>query len=309
MKKKLLAGLLVLIMAVSVVSLVACNNSNGINTVGAKAFIDWMMSDEALNIIKDYGKAEYSEALFYLNDGLDKSEANIPDATKKTKTIRISTTTSVNDSGLLGALVPVFEEKYGYDVEVASAGTGAAIQAARDKNADLILVHSKSQEEKFVSEGYALKVDGYDTERISFMHNFFIVAGPTADPAGVASANTVKAAFANIASTSSAFISRGDESGTHTAELKLWDAALNITKEGAPESLSWYNHTGQGMGACLTIANEKGGYVLSDKSTFLSYKKATPDKVPNLSILFEQDSDLRNTYTMIAVNPAAFDKK
>ena len=190
-----------------------------INTVGAKALIDWLMSDTASMLIANYGVAEYGEPLFTLADGKPVSTAQIPQATDATKIIRLSTTTSVNDSGLLDYLLPTFESQYGYEVDVASAGTGKAIAAATMGNADVILVHSKTQEEKFIADGYAKKVDGYNSERLTFMYNYFVLVGPVADPAKCAEAGSVKEAFARIAEGKFAFVSRGDQSGTHTKEV------------------------------------------------------------------------------------------
>lgn len=230
---------------------------------------------------------------------------------KTDKVVRISTTTSVNDSGLMDYLQPYFKADTGYDWEIASAGTGAAIAAAKNGNADVILVHSKSQEDAFVEAGFARKVDGYAAERISFMHNFFVLVGPSSDPADIKdieeTSNEVKDGFAAIAATKSTFISRGDASGTHTAEVKLWPSSLNITSDPASAAnYSWYVSAGQGMGACLTMANERNAYVLTDKATFLSYKNnADGDKLPNLQILWEESASMQNTYSILAVNPKA----
>ncbi len=200
--------------------------------------------------------------------------------------IRMSTTTSVNDSGLLPYLLPVFEEATGYTVEVQSAGTGAAIQKAVDGNADLILVHSKASEETFVS-------DGYGVERIPFMYNYFVVVGPADDPAGIKDSANAAEAFGKIRDNASTFISRGDDSGTHKAELKIWG-------ENVPdaEKDTWYVNAGQGMGACLTMASEKGAYCLTDKATFLSNKADL-----GLEILLAEGEDMKNTYSVIECNP------
>ena len=234
----------------------------------------------------------------------------VPDGSGQSKIVRISTTTSVNDSGLMAYLQPYFKADTGYDWEIASAGTGAAIRSAEYGNADVILVHSKSSEEKFVDEGFARTVDGYAGERISFMYNYFVLVGPSADPAGVAgiaaTSDDVKEGFAAIAETESKFISRGDESGTHNAEVKLWAKNLGITSKDDCATYDWYISAGQGMGACLTMANEEGAYVLTDKATYLSYKNsADGDKLPNLTLLWEESDAMKNTYTMIAVNPDA----
>ena len=200
--------------------------------------------------------------------------------------IRMSTTTSVNDSGLLPYLLPVFEEATGYTVEVQSEGTGAAIQKAVDGNAALILVHSKASEETFVA-------DGYGVERIPFMYNYFVIAGPEKDPAKVKGSENAAEAFAKIKKTKSSFISRGDDSGTHKAELKIWGEA---TPDAAKDK--WYISAGQGMGACLTMASEKGAYCLTDKATFLSNKADL-----ELEIVLAEGEDMKNTYSVIECNP------
>ncbi len=244
-----------------------------INTVGAKALIDWLMSDEAAQLIAGYGMEAYGESLFTLKADKPASTAEIPQATDATKVIRLSTTTSVYDSGLLDYILPEFEAVYGYTVEVSSAGTGKAIAAATMGNADLILVHSKSQEETFVTDGYAKKLDGYDSERLTFMYNYFVLVGPVDDPAKCAEAGDVKEAFARIAEGKFAFVSRGDASGTHTKEVSLWPEALGITTDPASVAAysEWYLSSNAGMGVCLTMANELDGYILSDKATYLAF--------------------------------------
>ena len=244
-----------------------------LNTVGADALINWLLSKEGEDLAANYGFEEYGEYLFYLKEDRPVSEAEIPEATKDTKLIRLSTTTSVNDSGLLGYLLPIFQDKYGYEVEVYSAGTGKSIANAKMGNADLILVHSKKQEEAFIDEGFARVVDGMDAERLNWMYNYFVLCGPSADPAGVKEAEDVKAAFKAIADGKYTFISRGDGSGTHTKELSLWPEDLGITDE--PESFrdytDWYISANTGMGACLVMAEEMGAYILTDKATFLTF--------------------------------------
>ena len=244
-----------------------------INTVGAKALIDWLLGDEAAQLISNYGTEQFGEPLFSLKADKPVSTAAIPQATDETKTIRLSTTTSVNDSGLLASLLPAFETKYGYKVEVASAGTGKAIAAATMGNADLILVHSKSQEETFVADGYAKVLDGYTSERLTFMYNYFVLIGPKSDPAKCAEAANVKEAFARIAEGKYPFVSRGDLSGTHTKEVSLWPESLGITTDTASVAAysQWYYSSNAGMGVCLTMANEMDSYILSDKATFLAF--------------------------------------
>ena len=244
-----------------------------VNTAGADALIQWLLTEEALTMAGDYGMAEYGSNLFYVKDDAPTYSGEIAAATEETKVIRLSTTTSVNDSGLLGVLLPAFESAYGYTVEVQSAGTGKAIAAAKNGNADLILVHSKSQEEAFVEGGFARVVEGFEAERVSFIYNYYVLCGPSADPAGVASAATVMDAFAAIADGGYTFISRGDGSGTHTKEISLWPEALLITAEA--ESIApytdWYVSANTGMGACLVMAEEMGAYILTDKATFLTF--------------------------------------
>ncbi len=244
-----------------------------LNTVGAAALINWLLSEEGEAAAAEYGYAEYGEYLFYLKEDRPISTAEIPEATEETKLVRLSTTTSVNDSGLLGYLLPMFEEKYGYEVEVFSAGTGKAIANAKMGNADLILVHAKAQEEAFVEEGFAYVLDGMESERMTYMYNYFVLCGPQEDPAGVKDAEDVLTAFAAIADGKYPFVSRGDGSGTHTKELSLWPESLGITDDPTTfEAYSdWYTSANAGMGACLVMAEEMGAYILTDKATFLTF--------------------------------------
>ena len=258
-----------------------------VNEKGADSFIKWMSFASTRQLIANFGKSDYGESLFYLIDnaqtyGADLDSLRYNSATD-TKKIRISTTTSVNDTGLLDYLSEKFEADTGFDVEVSSAGTGAAIKAAEDGNADLILVHSASSEKEFIDSGYARTVDGlvgevYDSsypERVSFMYNYFVLIGPKSDPAKVAGCADIYAAFEAIANGGYNFVSRGDASGTHNAEVKLWQGTdltivdISITSGAASKApagsdgkmASWYISAGQGMGACLTMAsnyNTKG---------------------------------------------------
>ena len=192
-------------------------------------------------------------------------------------TIRLATTTSVNDSGLLPYLLPTFEAETGWKVEVASAGTGVAIGYAQAGDADLLLVHSKDQEEQFIADGYA------STERQSFMYNFFVICGPASDPAGVKGSATAAEAFKKIADAKQPFCSRGDNSGTHNKEMKIWSAAAPVLKLDP----AWYTSLGSGMGDTLTKANEMNAYVLT------------------VTILVNESDDMKNTYSLIGVNPEA----
>ncbi len=204
--------------------------------------------------------------------------------------IRLSTTTSVNDSGLLPYLMAYFEKETGYKVEITSNGTGAAIALGKTGDCDLLLVHAKASEEEFISQGYGVK-------RIPFMYNFFVLAGPTADPAKISTCENAAQAFKLIAEKAATpFVSRGDDSGTNKAELKIWEAA-GLTP--AAKTDKWYISVGSGMGDTLNKANELSGYVLTDKATFL----ANAANLKNLKILLEKGDDMKNTYSLIAVNP------
>jgi len=244
-----------------------------INTAGAEALYQWLVSKEALDMAGKYGVEEYGSNLFYVKEDAPVYTGEIAQATEETKAIRLSTTTSVKDSGLLGKLLPEFESKYGYTVEVYSAGTGKSIANAKMGNADIILVHSKSQEEAFIEAGFAKVVTGFTAERTSFIYNYYVLCGPSEDPAGVKDAATVTDAFKLIADGGYKFISRGDASGTHTKEISLWPAELGITADAASFAgyTEWYTSANTGMGACLVMAEESDAYILTDKATFLTF--------------------------------------
>ncbi|MBR0052099.1 MAG: substrate-binding domain-containing protein [Clostridia bacterium] len=245
-----------------------------VNTDGADALIRFLLSDEGIDLAAKYGKEDFGDSLFYVKDGHPSFSGTIAKAEPGKEVVRLSTTTSVKDSGLLGFLLPVFEKEYGYTVEVQSAGTGKAISAAKLGNADLILVHAKAKEEEFVAGGFARVLPEFDSERLSFLYNYFVLCGPESDPAGAAAAENVKEAFRRIAEGKHVFVSRGDGSGTHTKELSMWPAELGITED--PESFKayeWYHSANAGMSASLLMAQQAGGYILSDKATFLTFQK------------------------------------
>jgi tungstate transport system substrate-binding protein len=198
----------------------------------------------------------------------------------------LATTTSTQDSGLLDVLVPDFQEKTGYTVKTVAVGSGEAMKMGQECNADVLLVHSPSAEKDFMANNYG-------SDRRLVMHNDFIIVGPAEDPAGIKGAPDVTQAFAKIAETQSPFISRGDDSGTHSKEKGIWKTA-NITPEG-----DWYLESGQGMGATLTIASEQGAYTLTDRATYLANKDNY-----QLENLVEGDSGLLNVYHVIVVNPS-----
>jgi tungstate transport system substrate-binding protein len=204
--------------------------------------------------------------------------------------LKVATTTSLYDTGLWGYLEPMFEEKYGVEVDVLYAGTGIALEYGRRGDVDVITVHSKSRELEYVSEGYGI-------ERVPFAYNYFLIVGPESDPAGI-KGMTPEDAFKKLFETGSgSFISRGDDSGTHGKEKAIWQAA-GYEYKAVQQAGSWYIEAGRGMGPTLLMANEEQGYTLSDMGTYLSYKGET-DLVP----IVDKGSILLNVYSVIAGNP------
>ncbi len=207
------------------------------------------------------------------------------------KLVRMATTTSTENSGLLNYILPQFEADTGYKVHTIAVGTGKALRMARDGDVDVILVHALNAEKKFVAEGHGV-------ERFPVMYNDFVIVGPKSDPAQLGDAKTATEALQKIAQSKYAFISRGDDSGTHKKELGLWKAA-NISPDSKQNS--WYLEAGQGMGKVLQIAGEMNAYTMTDRGTWLAYQNKTP-----LNISFEGDSKLFNPYGIIAVNPKKY---
>ncbi len=205
-------------------------------------------------------------------------------------TIIVASTTSTQDSGLFEHILPIFTAKTGIQVHVVAQGTGQALETGRRGDADVLFVHAKEQEEKFVAEGYGIK-------RFGVMYNDFVLVGPKADPAGAKGTDIVKG-FQAVAGTRSLFISRGDKSGTNIAELALWKQA---SLDPAVTKPAWYREVGQGMGAALNMASATGAYVLSDRGTWISFKNKD-----GLAILVEGDKRLFNQYGLILVNPAKY---
>lgn len=208
----------------------------------------------------------------------------------KNKTVILATTTSVQDTGLLDLLLAAFQKKTGYLVKAIAVGSGQAMQLGRTGEADLLWVHSPDDEKQFVEEGYG-------NSRTTFMHNDFVLLGPASDPARIKGEKKAADAFAKIAASGALFISRGDKSGTHKKELKLWDAAK------AKPAAEKYVEAGQGMAAVVGMANEKEAYVLADRSTYLSLRKTI-----SLQILCEGDEALLNRYSLILVSTDKFPK-
>ena len=202
------------------------------------------------------------------------------------KSVILSTTTSTQDSGLLDMLVPLFEKKTGYSVKTISVGTGQALALATKGEADVTLVHAPSLEKKYVADGKLLN-------RRLVMYNDFIFVGPSSDPAKIKATNSSIEAMKLISGSRQRFVSRGDNSGTHALERSLWKAS-GIEPKGA-----WYIESGQGMGATLGIANDRGAYTLADRATYLAYQKRLV-----LVVLLERDKLLLNIYSVLEVNPA-----
>jgi tungstate transport system substrate-binding protein len=201
--------------------------------------------------------------------------------------ITVASTTSTENSGLFGHILPMFTKKTGIAVRVVAVGTGQAIRLAERGDADVLFVHHRPSEEKFVK-------DGFSVERFDVMYNDYVLVGPKADPAKIADGKDVAAAFKKIADAKAPFASRGDNSGTHKAELEVWDKAKIDTKGAA-----WYRSTGSGMGATLNTAAGMGAYALADRGTWISFKNKA-----DMRIVVEGDPVLFNPYGVMAVNPA-----
>ncbi len=202
--------------------------------------------------------------------------------------IVVSSTTSTTDSGLFNHILPLFKARTGIEVRVVSQGTGQALDTGRRGDADVVFVHARAQEQKFVE-------DGFGVERKPVMYNDFVLIGPKADPAGIAGSRDIATALKAIQSKGLPFVSRGDRSGTHVAELALWKAAgIEIESARGP----WYLEIGQGMGAALGMATARGAYVLADRGTWLNWRQRE-----GLAIMVEGDQRLFNQYGVILVNP------
>ncbi|MGD9330402.1 MAG: extracellular solute-binding protein [Desulfobacterales bacterium] len=229
--------------------------------------------------------------------------------------ISMATTTSTQASGLLDQLLPAFEKDTGIKVKVIAKGTGAAIRDGMDGNVDIIFVHAKGREEAFVKEGYG-------TKRYAVMHNDFVILGPDSDPAGIKGETDVAAALKKIAAQKAIFVSRGDDSGTHTKEQQLWKETglplqkitQTLVKKGKKVEIQfaypgglgkWYMSIGQGMGKALTFADEKQGYVMSDRGTYIKYKYGREQEL-GLTVLCEGDQRMANPYGVIPVNPRKY---
>ena len=213
-----------------------------------------------------------------------------PAASQAQKNILVSSTTSTEQSGLFGHILPVFTNKTGIAVKVVAVGTGQALDIGRRGDADVVFVHDKAAEELFISQGFSDK-------RQEVMFNDFVLLGPKSDPANIAGGKDIQAALKKIADSKSTFVSRGDKSGTHAAELRYWKGA-GVTVNS---TLPWYKETGSGMGPALNTASGMNGYILSDRGTWLSFKNRG-----DLTILVQGDPKLFNQYGVMLVSPEKF---
>jgi tungstate transport system substrate-binding protein len=211
-------------------------------------------------------------------------------AAAQDRSIVVASTTSTEDSGLFDYLLPIFKAKTGIEVKVIAQGTGQALDTARRGDADVVFVHAKAQEERFLAEGFGVK-------RFDVMYNDFVLIGPKSDPAGV-KGRDIETALKAIQAKAAPFVSRGDRSGTHSGELALWkQAGIDISATKG----SWYREIGQGMGAALNTASAMNGYVLSDRGSWISFKNRG-----DLDIVVEGDRRLFNQYGVMLVNPAKY---
>lgn len=273
-QKRILAVLLALIMIFAA----ACGDTE-------KA--DSTETEEVKEDVKEEVKTE-AETEKEAETETEKEAETEAESEPEEKILRLTTTTSVNDSGLMDYLSDPLKEDTGIVMEIVSKGSGAAIEDGRQGNADIILVHSPKAEDEFVEEGYGV-------ERKTFMHNYFVIVGPEDDPAGI-KGKTAEEAFQAISETESVFVSRGDDSGTHSKEKSIWEGAgLDVAEI---ETQDWYNSLGDGMGATLTFSSENAGYTLTDLSTFLSMESEM-----DLEVLVDQSDSLKNVYSVIVVDP------
>jgi tungstate transport system substrate-binding protein len=206
------------------------------------------------------------------------------------KSIVVSSTTSTEQSGLFNFILPIFKMKTGIDAKVVAVGTGQALDIGRRGDADVVFVHDKAAEEKFVE-------DGFSTKRYEVMYNDFVLIGPKSDPAKVGGGKDIQVALQKIAGAQAPFVSRGDKSGTHAAELRYWKGAGVAIAPGT----AWYKETGSGMGPALNTASAMNGYILADRGTWISFKNRG-----DLTILVQGDPKLFNQYGVMLVNPAKF---
>jgi tungstate transport system substrate-binding protein len=223
-------------------------------------------------------------------DGANSSDDGSDQPGVAGETLTLTTTTSTYDTGLLDAIHPDFEEMYGVSVDAVAQGTGAALETARNGDSDIVMVHARGLEDEFMRNGYGVN-------RRDLMFNDFVIVGPADDPAGIEGMGSATEALTAIADAQAAFVSRGDNSGTHTKELNLWEAA------GTDPGGDWYQETGSGMGEALNIANQQGAYTLSDRGTFISQRSEIDLTILVQGPIEDGPEILANPYGVMAVNP------
>jgi tungstate transport system substrate-binding protein len=246
-----------------------------------------LIQDQTIKMLKSMRSSFFLCSLLFITSI---SILSASPAFAQEKSIVLSSTTSTEQSGLFGFILPIFKMKSGIDVKVVAVGTGQALDIGRRGDADVVFVHDKPAEEKFVTDGFAAK-------RIEVMYNDFVLIGPKSDPAKIGGGKDIKVAFQKIATAQAPFVSRGDKSGTHAAELRYWkDSGVAV----AP-TLNWYKETGSGMGPALNTASAMNGYILADRATWLSFKNRG-----DLIILVQGDPKLFNQYGVMLVSPTKF---
>lgn len=267
----------------------------GVNVELAEEFIAWLTSDETQAKIEEFGIETYGQPLFF--PGLPTTNAAPAGAQQpgEPALLRLATTTSTADTGLLDVILPAFEEQYNANVEYVAVGTGQALKLGETGDADIVLVHARAREDAFIAQGHGI-------DRRDVMYNDFVLLGPADDPAAVSGLETAAAAFQSIADTEALFTSRGDDSGTHIKELSIW-ASIGFTPT---TDMAWYQSVGQGMGETLTFAEEQQSYVLADRATYLSRRDNLDLEIMVGGETIEDNTDevLLNYYGIIPVNPA-----
>lgn len=237
-----------------------------LNEAGVDALVKWLVSKENRAVLEDFGVSEYGEAVFTLPEEPVSVQSWIPNATEETKTIRLSVVDTLEQSGILEQLLPIFEETYGYTVEVQDTSASGTLSAAKLGIFDLVLTEQSDAVENFITDGYARVVNGFETEAVTLCGMEYLLCGPKDDPAGAAGAETIPDAFAAIAAGEYKFLSRGDDSTVHKLEQSLWPADQAFG--------DWYLSVDTEMGPLLVMNEFEGGYVLTDKLTWLQYFQA-----------------------------------
>jgi len=281
MKKVLISLLLLVLVSGSLFAVSGCSDDSGTTTATTTATATATATTTATTQVTTTVTSTPAEP---------EPTEFVPTPVKAKSRLRVATTTSLYDTGLWGYLEPMFEEQYNVELDVLYAGTGIALEYGRRGDVDVVTVHAKADEEKFVADGYGI-------ERVPFAYNYFLVVGPESDPAGIKDMAPEEAFQTLMTTGSGTFVSRGDNSGTHVMEKNIWGIA-GYDYDDVTAAGDWYVNAGRGMGPTLVMASEMGGYTLTDMGTYLSYK-ADLDLVP----IVDEGSILLNVYSAIVVNP------